>query len=184
MLSQEKKAMKYSKFPKVLCYEDWYDLFDVINNKEFKGKLFQTDIFEYPETEEMKEKRFSVLETLQKYKKEIREIEEKMVQYLQLDIIREPSVYVAVLKDTRNPEHENITAKTFWPLVGGGQKEIRIYIGRASDYSHIERSDLSKSDEIKLKAVTMMKKHLTENYAVGNLPLYPRPLPPGILKKE
>ena len=176
--------MKYSKFPKVLCYEDWYDLFALINNKEFKGRLFQTDIFYYPETEEMKEKRFSVLETLKKYKNEIEEIEEKMVQYLQLDIIRDPSVYVAVLKDTRNPEHENITAKTFWPIVGGGQKEIRIYIGRVSDFSHIERSNLSKSDEIKLKAVSMMKKHLTENYEAGNLPLHRRPLPSGVLKKE
>lgn len=175
--------MKYSKFPKVLCYEDWYDLFDVINNKEFKGMPFQTDIFEYPETEEMREKRFSVLETLKKYKKEIRDIEEKMVQYLQLDIIRDPSVYVAILKDTRNPEHENITAKTFWPIVGGTTKEIRIYIGRVSDYPHIERGKLSKSDEIKLKAVSMMKKHLTENYEAGNLPLYRRPTPSGVLKK-
>jgi hypothetical protein len=132
----------------------------------------------------MEEKRYSILGTLRKYKKEIREIEEKMVQYLQLDIIRDPSVYVAVLKDTRNPEHENITAKTFWPIVGGGQKEIRIYIGRVSDFSHIERSNLSKSDEIKVKAVTMMKKHLTENYEAGNLPLHRRPLPSGVLKKE
>jgi hypothetical protein len=132
----------------------------------------------------MEEKRYSILGTLRKYKKEIREIEEKMVQYLQLDIIRDPSVYIAVLKDTRNPEHENITAKTFWPIVGGGQKEIRIYIGRVSDFSHIERSSLSKSDEIKLKAVSMMKKHLTENYEAGNLPLHRRPFHPGILKKE
>ncbi|MHA8064975.1 hypothetical protein [Aquirufa aurantiipilula] len=176
--------MKYSKFPKVLCYDDWFDLFDGINNKEFKGIPFRTDIFYYPETEEMKEKRVSILDSLKKYKKEIIEIEEKMVQYLQLDIIREPSIYIAVLKDTRNPEHENITAKTFWPLVGGGKKEIRIYIGRVSDYPHIKRSNLSSSDEIKNKAVLMMKKHLTENYELGRLPLHPRPLPSGVLKRN
>jgi hypothetical protein len=176
--------MKYSKFPKVLCFDDWYDLFDIVNNKAFKGFLYQTDIFKYPETKEMTEKRFSVLESLKKYKKEILEIEEKMVQYLQLDIIREPSIYIAVLKDTRNPEYENITAKTFWPLVGGGKKEIRIYIGRISDYPHIKRSNLSSSDEIKDKAVSMMKKHLSENFELGRLLLHPRPLPPGVLKKE
>lgn len=175
--------MKYSKFPKVLCYDDWFDLFDVINNKEFKGFPFRTDVYHYPETDEMKEKRMSVLETLKKYKKEIIEIEEKMVQYLQLDIIREPSVYIAVLKDTRNPEYENITAKTFWPIVGGGKKEIRIYIGRASDFPHIERSNLSSCEEIKNKAVLMMKNHLKENYELGRLLLHPRPLPPRVLKK-
>lgn len=176
--------MKYSKFPKVLCYDDWYDLYDVINNKSFKGRVFQKDILYYPETEEMKEKRLSVLASLKKYKKEIIEIEEKMVQYLQLDIIREPSIYIAILKDTRNPEHENITAKTFWPIVGGGKKEIRIYIGRVSDYPHINRGILSSSDEIKNKAVEMMKKHLTKNYELGRLPLHPRPLQSGILRRE
>ena len=153
---------KHTKFPKVLSYVDWFNLYEMVNNKEIK--IPYNSVYEYPETDEMKEKRMSVLESLNKYKKEIIEIEEKMVQYLQLDIIRDPSVYIAILKDSRNPEFENITAKTFWPIVGGGKREIRIYVGRASQLSDIERKNLASSDEVKNSAKSMMKNYLMKNY--------------------
>jgi hypothetical protein len=173
--------MKY-KFPQVLCYQDWEDLYSLPNNPEHKGFLFK-HVFEYPETAEMKKVRLDVLQLLEKNKKAILEVEVKMVEYMQLDTIKNPAVYIAVLKDTRNPEFENVTAKTFWPLVGGGRKEIRIYIGRLTEFKNIKRDDISSEKSIKDKAVQMMKKHLTSKYNLGQLPLFPR-IPAAVLKNQ
>jgi hypothetical protein len=173
---------KYPKFPQVLTFQDWEDLYSLPNNGEYKGFLFKEDVFEYPETDEMKLVRQEVLNLLDKHKKAIIEVEEKMIEYVQLDTIKNPSVYIAVLKDTRNPELENVTAKTFWPLVGGGKKEIRIYLGRLSEFTHLKRSDISTDKTIKDKALKMMKDYLSEKYKIGALPKYPR-IPDYILKK-
>jgi hypothetical protein len=170
------------KFPQVLTYQDWEDLYSLPNNKEHKGFIYN-EVFEYPETTEMKKVRMEVLQLLEKNKKAIIEVEEKMIEYLQLDTIKDPAVYIAVLKDTRNPEYENVTAKTFWPLVGGGKKEIRIYIGRTTEFPKIKRTEFSTNKEIKQKAVAMMKKHLSDKYKAGSLPKHPY-IPAAVIKKE
>ncbi len=170
------------KFPQVLTYQDWEDLYSLPNNKEYKGFIFRKEVFDYPETNEMKQVRDEVLKLLHKNRKAILEVEEKMIDYVHLDIINRPSVYIAVIKDTRNPELENVTAKTFWPLVGGGRKEIRIYLGRLSDFSHLKRSDISTDKSIKNKAIKLMKEHLLEKYKIGALPKYPR-TPSSVFKK-
>jgi len=174
--------MKY-KFPQVLSYKDWEDLYSLPNNPEYKGFVFKKDVFEYPETSEMKKIRAEVLKLLEKNKQAIIEVEEKMVEYLQLDTIKNPSVYIAVLKDTRNPEFENVTAKTFWPLVGGGRKEIRIYVGRLTDFSDVSREDISSNKTIKETAKKLMIKHLTKKYKAGELPLYAK-IPATIIKNK
>lgn len=176
-----KQAMKY-KFPQVLCYQDWEDLYSLPNNREHKGFVFK-EVFEYPETAEMKKVRLDVLQLLEKNKRAILEVEAKMVEYLQLDIIKKPAVYIAVLKDTRNSEFENVTAKTFWPLVGGGGKEIRIYVGRLSEFTNVSRDDISSDKSVKSKAIKMMQKHLSSKYKSGELPLFPK-IPAAVLKNK
>lgn len=173
---------KYPKFPQVLTFQDWEFLYKFVNYHENKEWLFPEKVFEYPETDEMKLVRQEVVNLLDKHKKAIIEVEEKMIEYVQLDTIKDPSVYIAILKDTRNPEFENVTAKTFWPLVGGGKKEIRIYLGRLSEFSHLKRSDITTDKTIKEKAHKMMKDYLSEKYKNGELPKYPR-MPDYILKK-
>lgn len=174
--------MKY-KFPQVLSYQDWEDLYSLPNNSEHKGFVYKKEVFEYPETAEMKNVRSEVLQLLKKNKQAIIDVEEKMVHYLQLDTIKKPAVYIAVLKDTRNPEFENVTAKTFWPLVGGGRKEIRIYVGRLTDFNNVSRDDISSDKTIKDKAIKLMIKHLSKKYQDGELPLYPK-TPISVLKNK
>jgi hypothetical protein len=176
---------KFPKFPQVLTFREWEDLYSRPNNYEFRGRyLYKEEVFEYPETDEMKLVRQEVLNLLDKHRKAIIEVEEKMIEYVQLDTIKDPSVYIAVLKDTRNPEFENVTAKTFWPLVGGGYKEIRIYLGRLSEFVYLLRSDITTDKTIKEKAHKMMKDYLSEKYKIGALPKYPPRIPDYILKKK
>jgi hypothetical protein len=173
---------KYNKFTKVLTFQDWEDLYSLPKNKENKINLVNEETATYGKSDELKLLRKEVLDVLHKNKKALIEVEEKMVEYVQLETIYNPSVYIAILKDTRNPEFENVTAKTFWPLVGGGKKEIRIYLGRLSEFAHLKRSDITTDKTIKEKAHKMMKDYLSEKYKNGELPKYPR-IPDYILKK-
>lgn len=163
------------KFPQALCYEDWTDLYHMPDYpksfKFFRGHEDDEDedgkgtIRPFRETPEMKEARKEVLEVLEKNKKEMLEIEEKMVKYMQLHTLENPPVYLAKIKDTRNTEKETttLTAKTFWPLMHGKRKEIRIYIGKATDYPD------HKLGHVKISAKQKMKEHLLERYNNGEL---------------
>ena len=113
--------MRY-KFPQVLCFQDWDDLYNMPDMGD-NGFVYK-EPFKYDETGEMKEARKNVLAALEKNKEAILEVEEKMVKYLQLDTLKDPPIYLAMIKDTRNREAETLTltAKTFWPLMHGKRK--------------------------------------------------------------
>ena len=98
------------KFPQILCYEDWLDLFkmgfvgddefDENGVRRFKKK---NDIpwAEDPETAEMKMVRDDKITTMEKNKAVMLELEQKMVKYQQLYTLENPSVYLATIKDSR-----------------------------------------------------------------------------------
>ena len=162
------------KFPQILCYEDWLDLFKmgfsgederdengIRKFKLLKGFVMAND----PETAEMKMVRDDIITTMEKNKAILLELEQKMVKYQQLYTLENPSVYLATIKDSRNAEAptNSLTAKTFWPMMNGSRKEIRIYIGKESEYPD------HKKIHVKILSKQKMKETLLERYKNGEL---------------
>lgn len=162
------------KFPQILCYEDWLDLFKmgfsgederdengIRRFKPLKGFVMAED----PETAEMKMVRDDIITTMEKNKAILLELEQKMVKYQQLYTLENPSVYLATIKDSRNAESptNSLTAKTFWPMMNGSRKEIRIYIGKESEYPD------HKKIHVKILSKQKMKETLLERYKNGEL---------------
>ena len=162
------------KFPQILCYEDWLDLFKMgfVGDDEFDENGLRrfkkkNDIpwAEDPETAEMKMVRDDIITTMEKNKAVMLELEQKMVKYQQLYTLENPSVYLATIKDSRNAEAptNSLTAKTFWPMMNGSRKEIRIYIGKESEYPD------HKKIQVKILSKQKMKETLLERYKNGEL---------------
>ncbi|NQW78912.1 MAG: hypothetical protein HQ449_06310 [Chitinophagaceae bacterium] len=157
------------KFPQAICYEDWIDLYSMPDYpksfKFFRGHDDEDDKRIFHETPEMIEARKEVLAVLDKNMSEMLEIEEKMIKYMQLHTLENPPVYLAKITDKRNTENETttLTAKTFWPLMNGKRKEIRIYMGKSYDYPD------HKLGFVKIIAKQKMKEHLLERYKNGEL---------------
>ena len=162
------------KFPQILCYEDWLDLFKMgfsgederDENGVRKFKLQKGLVMaEDPETAEMKMVRDDIITTMEKNKAILLELEQKMVKYQQLYTLENPSVYLATIKDSRNAEAptNSLTAKTFWPMMNGNRKEIRIYIGKESEYPD------HKKIHVKILSKQKMKETLLERYKNGEL---------------
>ncbi|MEN9446184.1 MAG: hypothetical protein RL728_696 [Bacteroidota bacterium] len=162
------------KFPQILCYEDWLDLFKMgfVGDDEFDENGLRrfkkkNDIpwAEDPETAEMKMVRDDIITTMEKNKAVMLELEQKMVKYQQLYTLENPSVYLATIKDSRNAEAptNSLTAKTFWPMMNGRRKEIRIYIGKESEYPD------HKKIHVRILAKQKMKETLLERYNNGEL---------------
>ena len=103
--------------------------------------------------------------TMEKNKAVMLELEQKMVKYQQLYTLENPSVYLATIKDSRNAEAptNSLTAKTFWPMMNGRRKEIRIYIGKESEYPD------HKKIHVRILAKQKMKETLLERYNNGEL---------------
>ena len=76
-----------------------------------------------------------------------------MVLYNQIYTAESPSVYLAYVKDAKT-DLEYLTAKTFWPLMDGKKKEIRIYIGSKKDFPD------HKNLKVQMMAKQKMKEHL------------------------
>ncbi len=165
--------MRY-KFPQVLCFDDWEDLYKMPDNPRSFRMMRDSEDEEgnngepskpFSENAEMKEARKEVLEILEKNKIQVMQIEEKMVKYMQLHTLENPPVYLAKIRDTRNSENEttSLTAKTFWPMMHGQKKEIRIYIGKGDEYPD------HKLGYVRILAKQKMKEHLLERYKNGEL---------------
>ena len=142
------------KFPQILCFNDWVDIFRLPD----MFKLGAIDKSNRPfanmsETPLLKETRNKVLAVLEKNKDAVKEIELAMVVYNQLYTAESPSVYLAYIKDAKT-DLEYLTAKTFWPLMDGKKKEIRIYIGSKKDFPE------HKNVKVQLFAKQKMKEHL------------------------
>ena len=162
------------KFPQILCYEDWLDLFKMgfVGDDEFDENGLRrfkkkNDIpwAEDPETAEMKMVRDDIITTMEKNKAVMLELEQKMVKYQQLYTLENPSVYLATIKDSRNAEAptNSLTAKTFWPMMNGRRKEIRIYIGTKEEFPEF------KSQRVKSIAEQKMKEALRKRYENGEI---------------
>jgi hypothetical protein len=84
-----------------------------------------------------------VIEVLHKHKNVLAEIEDEILNFLQKSIHLKPPVYVARTKDPKT-EIEYFNAKTFIPIQGGAKKEIKVYLGKASDFDNDTKSAKAK----------------------------------------
>lgn len=142
------------KFPQILCFQDWVDLYRL--PETFKlGDLDKSNrpFANLSETPLLKETRNNVLEVLKKNRNAVREIEMAMLIYSQIYTAESPSVYLAYVKDAKT-ELEYLTAKTFWPLMDGKRKEIRIYIGSKKEFPD------HKNPKVRWIAAQKMREHL------------------------
>jgi hypothetical protein len=67
---------------------------------------------------------------------EIKEFCDKVLIDTQNEFIKNPPIYMTLLKDTRSDIEikYSLTAKTFFPISINKTKEIRIYVGRLDEY--------------------------------------------------
>ena len=142
------------KFPQILCFDDWVDLYKLPDTYKL-GALDKSNrpFANLKETPLLKETRSKVLGILEKNNEAVKEIESAMVLYNQIYTAESPSVYLAYVKDAKT-DLDYLTAKTFWPLMDGKKKEIRIYIGSKKDFPD------HKNFKVQMMAKQKMKEHL------------------------
>lgn len=88
-----------------------------------------------------------------------------MVKYQQAFTLEYPPVYLAMLKDSRpGSDSHYLTAKTFWPQIGGKKKEIRIYMGTEEKYKNYKKSPL-----VKLEARNKIIEALKDRFEKGEM---------------
>jgi hypothetical protein len=102
-----------------------------------------------------------LLEVLHKHKDVISEIEDEMLNFIQKAIHLKPPVYVARTKDPKT-EIEYFNAKTFIPLKGGKKKEVKVYLGKATEFDND-----TKSPKAKLLGEKLLKKAIEEKASKG-----------------
>ena len=112
---------------------------------------------------ELEKERKKVLSILKQYETELLKVQEATVKFAQQVVLNEPTVYIARTKDTKT-EIEYLTAKTFWPLIDGNLKEIKIYLGKASEFNND-----TKSKKAKEQAVVKMRQTIARRLREGSL---------------
>lgn len=90
-----------------------------------------------------------ILNTLNKHKEALDEIEESILDFIHKSIRRNPPVYIAKTRDVKT-DKVYFTAKTFIPLPGGGKKEVKVYLGNADKFDNDTKSAKAKSEAVKL----------------------------------
>lgn len=90
-----------------------------------------------------------ILNTLNKHKEALDEIEESVLDFIHKSIRRNPPVYIAKTRDVKT-DKVYFTAKTFIPIAGGGKKEVKVYLGNADNFDNDTKSAKAKSLAVKL----------------------------------
>ncbi len=109
----------------------------------------------------LKEDLFRILDVLFKHKDALSEIEDEMLNFIQKSVRLKPPVYVARTKDPKT-DIEYFNAKTFVPLKGGKKKEVKVYLGKATDFDND-----TKSVKAKLLGEKLLKKAIEEKASKG-----------------
>ena len=90
---------------------------------------------------------------------EIKEFCDKILQEQQIEFIKNPSVYIAVLKRQDNPSLKYVTAKTLFPIGINKFREYRYYVGTLNDFPAG-----AKDKRAKLLGEKIVKEKLAEKY--------------------
>lgn len=132
--------MRKNKLPNILNFGELHDTYSSYELYDPQNFFVYFDKSKFPDYEKSikgmgEEKQNKVLELLTKYKNEINEIEDAMLEFVQFQIVQDPQVTIARTKDVKT-DIEYFTAKTFFPLKGGKKKEVKIYVGKAQEYGN------------------------------------------------
>ena len=84
-----------------------------------------------------------LLEILKKNKSVLDEIEDATIKFLTASIMENPPVYIARTRDKKT-DIEYFIAKTFIPLKGGKKKEVKVYLGKASDFENDTMNNMAR----------------------------------------
>lgn len=131
--------MKF-KLPKILSYKNLLDEWtkepeqQVVSDskKKIKKVVFHEDILE-------KKKRQFILELIKKHERSIREIEDAMITYHQNMILENPQVSPLLINRGGSiTDAEYYNARVFWPERDGEQRELRVYLGKKSEFPDFE----------------------------------------------
>lgn len=77
------------------------------------------------------------------HKAALDDIEDATLNFLVSAIKENPPVYIARTRDVKT-EIEYFIAKTFIPIKGGKKKEVKVYLGKASDYDNDTKNNMAK----------------------------------------
>jgi hypothetical protein len=140
--------------PPIVCFEELVAAYTT--ELKFKPAAMQ-GVF----NSMLKNDLFRILDVLHKHKDALSEIEDEMLNFIQKSIRLKPPVYVARTKDIKT-DIEYFNAKTFMPLKGGKKKEVKVYLGKATDFDND-----TKSIEAKLLGEKLLKKAIEEKASKG-----------------
>lgn len=85
----------------------------------------------------------TLLKLLDKHKSALDDIEDATLNFLVAAIRENPPVYIARTKDIKT-DIEYFIAKTFIPFKGGKKKEVKVYLGKASDFNNDTKNSTAK----------------------------------------
>ncbi len=108
---------------------------------EFKQYLTKADIGRQPKSHQ------DILLKLQRlteiHKAALDEIGDAVLEYKRLLVLENPTIYVARTTDIKTGK-EYLTAKTSWPMKDWKRKEVKIYLGKSSDFDNDTQSPKAK----------------------------------------
>lgn len=131
--------MKF-KLPKILSYKNLLDEWtkepeqQVVSDSK---KKLQKVVFDEGIT--AKKDRQSIVKLINKHESAIREIEDAMIKYHQKMILENPQVSPLLINRGGSiTDAEYYNARVFWPERDGEQRELRVYLGKKSEFPDFE----------------------------------------------
>ncbi len=106
----------------------------------------------FRETTTMKGKRAQILHLLDRYQRQLKEIEEAMVDYARERVIVYPQVSPLLIKQKRKlaDESEYYSGRVMWPEMDGKQRELRVYLGKKEEYPDFKNISVIRKAQKKI----------------------------------
>jgi hypothetical protein len=148
--------MKNKTTSYVFCFEDLLDF--------YSGRIhFVSRKLEDRTSLRAKQLKEEAMRTILENEEVLRKVEKATLRFAQQLILDDPSVIIAKTKDIKT-DIVYLTAKTRWPQEGGRSKEVKIHIGKESNYVGGTQSDV-----VRKEAITKMKQTLQRRLEEGSL---------------
>jgi hypothetical protein len=139
---------------------------ELVNMFEFKSvKSFEGDDLDSLKKKSSDDQEFhkKLKAVFLKHKEAIDEIAKTILENKRYQFIRAPKVYIARTTDVKTGI-EYFTAKTNWPTMDFKKKEVKIYLGKASEFDND-----TKSKKAKAAALVKMKQTLARRVEAGEI---------------
>ena len=115
------------------------------------------EMLKQAETAEFKAALKEIESLYMKHKFAFDEMGDALLNYHRLNIIFDPIVYIARTRDVKTGI-EYFTAKTTWPMKDFKKKDIKIYLGKASDFKGDTQSVKAKDFAISKMRQTLARR--------------------------